>query len=445
MVDEKMKILIIGAGGAGVSNIAQIYQEQGHQVIGCDRLTNSATDNLVKKGIPVFLDSDMSALDGIDLVFRSAAVVDSHPLITEAKARSIKIISRYELFEDLSATRQIIAIAGSSGKTSTTGITAHIMKGDRDCGYLIGIHGNGGHNGVTDEFIVEADEYAKTFLHLDPIDTGLITGCKYDHVDIYPTKNDYDQAFKTFASRCDKLIINGDDKYLVSMTQDLRPITYGKQFNVDYQAININNFEGGSSFDIIHQGNIIASIKLQVIGGHNVINALAGFVVNIINMVPLDSIVDRLASFQGLPRRLEVLRTSPFHVYDDYAHLPYELETVLRGIRESYPNRRILAYFQGHTYTRINAFFDDYAKALSHCDCLFLGNIYAARDSSGSVDVDQLLSQVQCDYKVLSGTIENTIELISQYIQPQDILICLNAGDGTKVAHHLANIQINEN
>jgi UDP-N-acetylmuramate--alanine ligase len=438
MQASKMKILIIGAGGAGVSNIAQIYQEQGHDVIGVDKLTNAATENLESKGIPVTKDNDINVLDGVDLVFRSAAVKDDNILIVEANKRGIKLISRYELFEELSASRDVIAIAGSSGKTSTTGLVSHVLSGDQDCGYLIGIHGNGGHNGTTSEFVLEADEYAKTFLHISKMKIALITGLKYDHIDIYPTKKEYDDAFVEFAGRAEKLVLNGDDQYLTDKMSHLKSTTFGKSDGVDFQAVNIVNYEGGPSFQIKYEGTILTMVNLQVIGGHNVINALAAFVVNYINGMNMNRILARINTFAGMPRRLQVLRTNPYYVYDDYAHLPFEVETVLKGLRESFPKRRILCYFQGHTYTRINEFFDDYAVALANCDVLFLGDVYAARDSSGSVDLEKLISQVNIDNKVLSGGIESTKEYISTELRTGDILICLNAGDGTKVAHYFA-------
>lgn len=434
---QNKKILLIGAGGAGISNIAQIYQEQGYEVLGCDRIKNAATDNLEEKGIKIFLDSQENLLEGIDLVFRSAAIKDDHQLIQEAQSLNIPIISRYELFEELSSTKQVIAIAGSSGKTSTTGITSHILQGHEDCGYLVGIHGNGGHFGKTDHFILEADEYARTFLHLSKTKISLITGIKYDHVDIYDTEEDYNQAFVEFAKRAETLVVNGDDSKLLALTKSFDPITYGLNSNNHFRASDIKNFEGGSSFDIYYKDQIIASIELQVIGGHNVINALAGFVINYILNTPIDIIITRLQDFKGLPRRLELIKSKPYYIYNDYAHLPFEITTVLKGLRESYPNRRIFCYFQGHTYTRINAFFDDYCKALSNCDYLFLGDIYASRDSSGSVDLQKLLEQVTVDNKTLSGKPDNTVELIKQVIQEGDVLIVMSAGDGSIVAYNL--------
>lgn len=434
---KNQKILLIGAGGAGVSNIAQIYQEQGYEVVGCDKIKNIATDNLEQKGVKICLDSQEGLLDNVNIVFRSAAIKDDHKLIIEAKNSDIPIISRYELFEELSEAKDIIAIAGSSGKTSTTGITAHILQGHEDCGYLIGIHGNGGHFGTTNSFVLEADEYARTFLYLKKTKMALITGVKYDHVDIYKTQEEYNQAFVEFASKAKILVINGDDPKLSELTKNLKPITYGNNTTNDFVASNIKNFEGGSSFDILHQSKILANIKLQVIGGHNVINALAGFVINYLLNIPIDTIVKRLEDFKGLPRRLELVKTTPYIIYNDYAHLPFEIATVLAGLRESYPNRRILCYFQGHTYTRINAFFDDYSKALSNCDYLFLGDIYASRDSSGSVDLTRLLDQVSIENKVLSGNPDNTKELIKVIIQDGDVLIVMSAGDGNSVAYGL--------
>ena len=411
--------------------------QSGNEVAGFDKIRNAATSNLERLGVIIFTEDEVK-LDDFDVVFRSAALKDDHKIIAEAIKKGIPVISRYELFEELSKTRDIVAIAGSSGKTSTTGITSHILSGDRDCGYLVGIHGNGGHYGTAPEFILEADEYAKTFLHLKKIKIGIITGLKYDHVDIYPTKKEYDDAFMLFASRVEKLIINGDDEYLFNMMKDLNPITFGKGAINEWQARNIKNYEGGSSFDVYKLEHKVASITLNVIGGHNIINALAGFVTNYYLNVQVKKIVARLSYFRGLPRRVELLSKAPYYIYDDYAHLPFEIETVLKGLKESFPNRKILCVFQGHTYTRINAFFDDYAKALSNCDELFLMDVYAARDSEGSVDLEKLISQVHSKVKHLSGGLKETHEMVKNSIQDANVIIYLNAGDATKIAHELA-------
>ena len=442
------KVLILGAGGAGVSNIAQIYKEKGLFVIGADKLRNKATENLESLGIKVYLDNNLSILDDFtknDLVFKSSAIKPDHPLLQIASERDIKIITRHNFFQELSNTREIIAIAGSSGKTSVTALTSHILNTNRDSGYLIGIHGNGGHNGTSKEFIIEADEYAKTFLSLKKVKIGVINSITFDHVDIYPTREDYYQAFREFASNCQTLIVNGDDKIINEqiISPSLYPnlITVGYNINNDWSARNIINFEGGSQFDIYNKGNKIAEIKLSIIGGHNVINALFGFVVNYHLDIKSKEIINSLASYKGVTRRLELLQKSPYYIYDDYAHLPFEIETVLKGLRASFPTRRIIIYFQPHTYTRINSQFENYPIALSNCDILLLGDVYAARDSEGFVDMNKLINLVTAPIKYLSGNIIKSEKLIREIIKPNDVLICLNAGDGTKVAYNLVSNQ----
>ena len=165
------KVLVLGAGGAGVSNIAQIYRQQGFNVVGADKIKNIATANLESLGIKVCLDNDLSALENTDLIFKSSAIKNDNLLLIEAKKQGIKIITRHDFFKNLSLTRDVIAVSGSSGKTSVTSVTSHVLSADRDCGYLVGIHGKGGHNGSKEvkEFVLEADEYAKTFLSLEKV------------------------------------------------------------------------------------------------------------------------------------------------------------------------------------------------------------------------------------------------------------------------------------
>lgn len=444
MADSSQTILILGAGGAGVSNIAQIYLERGFTVIGVDRQVNAATENLQTLGIMVYTEVEViekNLIYQVNLVFRSSAVPDTNPLIIQAREAGIPVIGRHEFFADVSREREIIAVAGSSGKTSTTGIVAHIFSGHEDCGYLVGIHGKGGHWGSAKRFMIEADEYAKTFLSLERIKTALITNLSYDHVDIYPTQTDYDQAFQTFVTTAQetggKVIIFGDNPHLQEVVRDIPHISYGREESNDWTAREIENFEGGSRFTVYHLEERIAEVTLQVIGGHNVINALAGFVVAYENDIPVETIVERLGNFTGLPRRLELLRREPYFVYDDYAHLPGEIDTVLRGVRESFPQRRILCYWQPHTYARANHFFHQYAQAVSQSDLFLLADVYAARDE-GSFDYQGFLSEVTSSQSFHSGEVEASRDLIEQHLQDGDVLICLNAGTGTQIAHYFA-------
>ncbi len=444
MADTSQTILILGAGGAGVSNIAQIYRERGFTVIGVDRQVNAATENLQALGITVYTEVEAiekSLGSQVDLVFRSSAVPDTNPLVIQAREAGVEVIGRHEFFADVSRKREIIAVAGSSGKTSTTGIVAHIFSGHEDSGFLVGIHGKGGHWGSAERFIIEADEYAKTFLSLEQIQTALITNLSYDHVDIYLTQADYDEAFRTFATTAHtsggKVIIFGDNPHLREVVTDIPYISYGRDESNDWTAREIENFEGGSRFAVYHKNDRIAEVTLQVIGGHNVINALAGFVVAYENDIPVETIVSRLANFTGLPRRLELLRREPYFVYDDYAHLPGEIDTVLRGVRESFPNRRILCYWQPHTYARANHFFHQYAQAVSQSDLFFLADVYAARDE-GSFDYQGFLAEVTSEHSFHSGEVEPSRQLIEEHLQEGDVLICLNAGTGTQIAHYFA-------
>ena len=440
----KQRIIILGAAGAGVSNIAQIYHERGFEVIGVDRQMNAATENLGSKSIVVYRESEVEKMDLIQadtIVFRSSAIPDTNPWVVKAVEVGARIMGRPDFFRELSAERRVVAIAGSSGKTSTTGLVAHIFQGHSDAGYLVGIHGNGGHWGSELPFVLEADEYAKTFLYLDQMQTALITNLSYDHVDIYPTQVEYDQAFQTFATTAQasggKVVIFGDNEQLREVVKDIDHITYGQGLENDWTCRKVENFEGGSRFEVWRREVLMAQVELNIIGGHNIMNALAAFVVAAENEIPIQRIVSQLASFPGLPRRLELLRNDPYFVYDDYAHLPGEIETVLRGVRESFPKRRILCYWQPHTFTRANHFFDQYAEALRQCDLLFLGDVYAARDE-GEFDYVRFLSKVTAKETFHSKGVESSRELIAEYLKEGDVLICLNAGTGTQIAHYFA-------
>jgi UDP-N-acetylmuramate--alanine ligase len=448
------KILFMGIGGAGLSNIAQIYKEMSYQVIGTDQIRNSATQILENQGFIIKSEKevlrDQELLKSLDIVFKSSAIKDENELLTAIIALKLEVITRHDFFAQLSATREVIAIAGSSGKTSTTGIVSHVLKSKFDIGYLIGVHGNGGSLGSDPKFVIEADEYAKTFLSLTHNKIGVITAINYDHVDIYPTLDDYQSAFRQFAKSCTKLFVNGDNQTTLDVLKGFDKITFGYQKTNDYFVSDIEYVKGGSVFNVYHLNQKIITINLNLVGAHNIINALASIVVALDQGLSIEQIHNALANYRGEKRRLQCLQTAPFYIYDDYAHLPYEISTVLSGVRQSFGNAKIICYFQGHTYTRINAFFNDYTKSFVNCNKLYLANIYAARDSIGSVDLDLMSKLIkQNNHKldiVLSGTVEQSLELLKQeslLLEEGDVLIILSAGDGTTIGHSIANLYHN--
>jgi len=438
-------ISILGAGGAGMNGIAQVLMDDGADVTGYDLEANAATKYLVERGAEVIIGSqeDAKLPSKCDLLLVSSAAKADHSLIMDAKKRGVPVWTRHDLFAYWSETREIIAITGTHGKTTTTAMAAHILReSGSSAGYLVGIHGKGaGRSGDGKTMIIEADEYAKTFLSLRP-KLLVIGNMDYDHVDIYPTRESYEATFRQFIRGTQagggRTLVNGNS----AGSQQLSNVadgTFGGN-NADVSVKDITTESDGIRFTVVESG-AEHEVFVPVWGRHNVENTVAAMIAARGAGVTLQESIKALKTFQMPYRRQNIFGESGGILYvEDYAHLPEELTASIVSAREHNPDRRIVAVFQPHTASRLEAMMGGFSKTLELAHKAYIVNIYGTkgiRAGSGKYTSQDLADLVPSG--VASGSVDETITRLQKELQVGDIVLSMNAGDAVKIAKTLYN------
>ena len=448
------KIHFIGIGGIGMSGIAEILIHKGFVISGSDMYASDNTEHLSKLGAKIFIGHKIENIDDVELVVYSSAVdLDSNPEITEAKKQNIPIIRRAEMLSELSRLTYTIAIAGTHGKTTTTSILSLILiRAGIDPTAIVGgrlkdLGGTNARLGNGEWTIVEADEYDRSFLQLTPT-IALINNIETEHLDIYSDFNDLLETFVKFANMTPfyGFIAAGDDclgvkKALSNFRKKV--ITFGLNDDADYQAKNIHYSGFSSRCDIYEYGNLLGSITLNVPGEHNIKNALGAVLIARQFDIGFELIESVVSEFHGAFRRFDIKgEKNGITIIDDYAHHPTEIKATLKGTK-NYINRRIIAVFQPHTYTRTKDFYKDFATAFNDADIVYMTDIYPAREEP----IEGITSQIIIDEANKNGINHITLipdkeklhNLILKELKSNDILITLGAGDIWKLGEQILN------
>ena len=397
---------------------------------------------------------------GADIVIRSSAVRDDNVEVLAAQAAGIPVLKREELLAQLTEERQVIAVAGTHGKTTTTSMLSWMFSlMGLDPSFLIGgISRNlstNAHSGKGEFFIIEADEYDRMFLGLRP-EIAVVTNIEHDHPDCFPTVSEYFQAFMHFAKRINKkgiLVVCLDDPGSARLFQEIelqgmKSITYGFGASLyeampDYTARDlILNDRGGFRFTLIKSDQALAEVSLLVPGEHNVRNALAALSVADQLQLSLKEAVRSLAEFEGTGRRFEVRgEVAGIIVIDDYAHHPSEIRATLAGTKYRYPDHPVWAVWQPHTYSRTQLLFDDFTQAFKDADHVLVTEVYGAREESGkSFSAKSIVDAMDHpDAKFISEVREVTNYLRNR-LKTGDVLIVLSAGDGIQISEDIVKI-----
>lgn len=454
---------IIGIAGAGMSAVAHILLDQGHTVSGSDLQRNAVVEALERRGAAIFLGHDRAYVAAADALVVTSAAKPDHPEIAAARTRGLPIFKRADLWRDWSAQRAVIAVAGSHGKTTTTAMIAlALTSAGVDAGFLIGGEtpdlGTNARWGANDApLVIEADEYDRTFLALTP-QVAVITNVEWDHVDIYPTRDDYEAAFRAFAGAARQqrdIIVCGDDPGALRIVEAIPQATrYGIDEQVardpiscqralhNWMATNVEATSGGVRFEVwrYNQRTLatqrLGQCALKLPGEHHVRNALAAIAAAAAAGVAPHVTMQALASYSGARRRFELKgEANGVTVIDDYAHHPTEARATLSSARSRYGDRRIVAYLEPHTYSRTRALLDDWATALGDADMVVVGAIYAAReDDTLGIDSATLARRIEHPRVQAVDGQEQAIDTLTALLQPGDILLTLGAGDSYKVA-----------
>lgn len=451
-------IHFIGIGGSGLSAIARVLLERGESVSGSDRQLSPLAESLRLAGARLFLGHRAENVHGADLVVRSSAISDENVEVQEARALGIPVMKRADFMKDFLHEYQVIAIAGTHGKTTTTAMVAWILTYlGADPSFIIGglskNLGSNARHGKGMYFVIEADEYDYMFLGLSPW-IAVVTNIEYDHPDCFPTPQAFYQAFQAFAGRiipsgC--LIACQDDRGASRLVDEsepgnkrilryaLEPISDGVQ--VDYYARNLTpSRQGGYSFDVYRHGERLAEVKLRVPGIHNVRNALAALAVMDVLHLPISQAAQALGEFQGTGRRFELRgEVNGITIIDDYAHHPTEIKTTLMTARQVYPQSDLWAVWQPHTFSRTRTLISAYAEAFDAADHVLVTDIYPAReappsDGFSSRQVVEAIRHLDVRY---SGSLKGTVAYLVRNLHAGSVLIVLSAGDADQISSEI--------
>ena len=427
---------IVGIGGAGMNPLAQLLIEQGEQISGCDRTLNPTTTVLAQRGATIHTGHHADHLDGVDRLLVTSALPSTHVEIKTAHERGIPVLTRHDLWREWSRQRPTIGITGTHGKTTTTAMIALILNhAGLQPGYVVGadVPALGGNAAWGKNWLViEADEYARTFLALTP-QIAVITNLDWDHVDIYPTQAEYDHAFRQYATQPNvaALVMCGDDAGIQRVLGDVRAIRCGLNEGNDWRATDIQPERAGMRFNVVNHG----SVWLGVSGEHNVRNAVLALAVADHVGVDFATAVQALSLYGGAARRFEYKGSAHgVDVFDDYAHHPTEIRATLAAARQRFGNRRLVVYFQPHTYSRLHAFLDDFSQAFGDADIVLIGAVYGARETVAGADpAGQIVATMNHDHAIAAGDLDHAYAHVYSLLQPDDVLMTLGAGDGVQV------------
>ncbi|MDO5478438.1 MAG: UDP-N-acetylmuramate--L-alanine ligase, partial [Clostridia bacterium] len=416
----------------------------GYKVTGSDSGKNIYTERLEKQGAVIFQGHEAKNVIDADAVIYSAAIKSDNPERSYAESNGILCIERSTLLGEIETMYSCpIDVSGTHGKTSTTGMLAHIyMEADVNPTVLIGgdlsiLEGNM-HIGENEFLISEACEYHRSFLEFHP-GIAIILDIEEDHLDYYKDLEDIKSAFRDFARLASRaVIINSDDKNTLDTVSGIdNVVTTSKDHEADFYAKNINcDTFGAYSFSVYsREKGHLSDVKLSVPGIHHVSNALCAYAAAYISGLDPERISAGLASFKGAKRRFELKGIEKgIRVYDDYAHHPTEIRATLDALSKAPGNKHII--FQPHTYTRTLTLFDDFVSVLSLCDSLTLLPIYAAREKdTGVVSSDKLAAKIENAY--LAKDFEDAKKHILSEAKDGDIIMTVGAGDVFKLGEEI--------
>lgn len=414
----------IGIKGTGMSALALILNDRGDQVQGSDITQYTFTQRgLEKAGIKVLPFSEDNIKDNL-IVIVGNAFKDDHPEVVRAKEMGIPVYRYHEFLGEMIEGKTSIGVAGAHGKTSTTGLLAHVLSGIAPTDYLVG---DGSGKGVPNArfFVYEADEYRRHFLATHP-DYAIMTNIDFDHPDYYQSIDDVIDAFQTFANQVQKGIFAwGDDQYLRQITANVPIYYYGLNETDDFRAVDVKRTTKGSKFNVWYHEKDLGEFSVPLFGEHNVLNSLAVIAVAYFEDVDLDEIRNELLTFKGVKRRFSERKVEGMTIIDDYAHHPSEIKATIDAARQEYPNKEIVVVFQPHTFSRTIAMMDDFATSLDLADKVFLTDIYGSpREKSGDVSSADLAQKITKGGQILS--VENMSPLLDY---DNDVVVFMGAGD----------------
>jgi UDP-N-acetylmuramate--alanine ligase len=440
-------IYFIGIGGIGMSALARYFNTQGVKVSGYDKTPTALTDDLEKEGIQIHFEDDINQIDKLaTVVVYTPAIPATHSELNYCKDNGYNVVKRSDVLNWITENAFTIAIAGTHGKTTTTSMTAHILRHtEYGCNaFLGGIASNYNTNFWSHEknvVVVEADEYDRSFLKLAP-NIAVVTAVDPDHLDIYGTP---EEVLKAFGQFTDKIKSGGTliQKMGTEFTIDASHksvFTYGyNKDNASYHTANLKVVDGSYIFDIVHPNGILHDVVLNMGGLHNVENATAAIAIALTLGIDDDKIKEAITSFKGVKRRFEYkVKTANKVLIDDYAHHPEELNALISGVRSLYPNEKMVLIFQPHLYSRTQDQANGFMEVLDKADEVILLPIYPARE----LPIEGVTSEMLLNgMKISNKKVLSKEQLMDWAKQTNDKLIVMaGAGDIDVCITNIQNI-----
>ena len=440
------RVHLVGIGGAGLSAIARILVERGEIVSGSDQAVSPYAEALAAQGVHVAYGHRAENVAGADLVIVSSAVPDTNPEVAAARQAGARVVRRSDYLGELTDGYQTVAVAGTHGKTTTTGLIAWLLdRAGRSPTFIVGgileDFGTNARLGHGQQFVIEADEYDRAFLALRP-SLAVVTNVEHDHPDCYPTPEDFRSAFREFAGRVEgTLIVCAED----AVASSLQPangdvVRYGFGQGLPWRAEEIrDNAAGGSDFLAVKEGVDLGLVRTRLAGTHNVLNSLAALAAVDRLGIPFVEARQALTEFHGARRRFEVLgEASGVTVIDDYAHHPTEIRATLAAARHRFRGAEIWAVFQPHTFSRTRALLADFAQAFADADHVLVTEVFASREAPDpGINGARVAERIQHADVRFVETLADAASDLDQRVKAPAVVVTLSAGDANEVGRML--------
>jgi UDP-N-acetylmuramate--alanine ligase len=423
-----------------MSAVARLLLARGDSVSGSDKGEWPLARALAAEGVPVATSFDPANVAGADVVVRSSAYGDSNPEVAAARAAGIPVWKREDAWRELGRGKRVVAIAGTHGKSTTTALTWTALRaGGLDpsliCGAVLRDIGTNAFAGKGETLVIEADEYDRAFLALEP-EVAIVTNVEHDHIDVFPTHEDVKEAFSRFASGIVQggwLVACADDPGAAALARrgDLagrQTVTYGTAPDAAYRVVELVQRPEGVAFDLAGPFPAPIPVSLRLAGAHNARNAAAALAASDALGVPAVAAAKSFATFNGTERRLEELGSARgITVVDDYAHHPTEIRVSIEAVRPR-TRGRVIVLFQPHTPSRLRAFFDEFAAALRTADDRVIAETFAsAREMADSQAGAKALAKSAGGAYVVDT--EAAARALAERARPGDLVLVLGAGD----------------
>lgn len=451
------RVHFVGIGGTGMNGIAEVLVNQGFDVSGSDLLESRTTRRLRDLGVRIFIGHEADNVDRVDVLVVSTAVPDSNPELVAAREMRIPVVPRAQMLAELMRFKRGIAVAGTHGKTTTTSLTASLLaEAGLDPTFVIGgvvnSWGSNARLGQGEYLLAEADESDGSFLLLQPI-IALVTNIDHDHLESY--QNSFENLKSAFVEFLHHLPFYGaavlciDDPELEALIPRLSRavVTFGLSESADIRGTDVRQSGRNMFFQVqLPQSPAPIDVTINLPGLHNVRNALGAIAVAWEIGIDVKEVVECLREFKGVGRRFAEIGEVPFgngrvRVIEDYGHHPSEIEATIAAARDGWPEKRIVAVFQPHRFTRTANLFDDFSRVLSGADIVVLTDIYAAGEAGiEGIDSAELCKSIRVRRKVDPVLVHDVNELttsLPHLLQDGDLVLLLGAGSIEQVAQEL--------